>query len=175
MANDLILPRELALWTQTPLERVEGDDFAAEVMDKVSQMAKFLAGQPLWTYETAPFDVKMVVLQVCKRSYQNPNQVIQEGSVGPIGGDRILEAAALLTNLTDSERATLEKHNPGGSPDGLWVMSTTTRHQLPSAERLYVGDNQQINLELSNDPREWMIPMFNPGDPGSPTLYPDEE
>lgn len=182
---DLITPQELATWTQNALADVEADPFATEVMDKVSDLARFLGGHPDWVYDTvdpeiaAPFDVKMVVLKVCKRTYENPGQVVQEGNVGPIGGDRVLDIAALLFDLTDAERAILTKYNAEGDPDNaaavLWVQPTTRGPLETWTEPiLYVGDDQQINLNLSADPREWMIPMFSPGDPGDPNLYPDE-
>lgn len=179
--TDLITPQELATWTQNDVAVVEADPLAAEVMDKVSKLARFLGGHPEWTYggapETeAPFDVLMLVLRICKRTYENPTQIVQEGNVGPIGGDRVLDVAALLTDLTEAERATLTKYNTDGDPDGakveLWVQPTTRGGpDLLSETILYMGDDQQINLSLSADPREWMIPMFSPGDPGDPNNY----
>ena len=183
---DLLTLRELYLWTTdaTGLSEDEtaADPKAEEVIDKVSQLAQFLGGHSEWSLEVgedaAPFDVRMVVLQVCKRSYENTRQVIQEGSVGPIGGDRVADAAALLMSLTDTERATLTKYNPDGDPNGtagaadVFTMSTTrgTDDTLVPAT-LYVGDDQQVGLADSLDPREWKIPLFNPGDPGDPNLY----
>lgn len=181
---DLITPRELALWTQNDPMVVEVDDFAIEVMDKVSQLARFLGGHPEWVYAdlvnpllVAPFDVKMVVLKICKRIYENPGQVVQEGSVGPLGGDRVLDIAAMLLDLTEAERATLTKYNTAGDPDNsgaeLYVIRTSRGPlETQSPATLYWGDNQQVGLAGSADPREWMIPMFSPGDPGDPNLYP---
>lgn len=165
--TDLITPRELAVWTDSDVDVVTADPFAIEVMDKVSQLARFLGGQPDWSYDTAPFDVKMVVLRVCKRTYENP---LQETStnVGPIGS-RVLDAAALLTDLTETERATLTKYNAAGDPDaaggGLWVQSIAGGSVPASGATLYVPDDS-----LS----DWYIPMFTPGDPGDPELYGDE-
>lgn len=195
MAN-LLTPRELALWTSSTVGKteaeVEADPFATEVIEKVSEMVQFIgghdgtkldpAGEPIaeWTLEPgvtlAPYDVRMVVLQVCKRSYENPKQVVQEGGVGPIGGDRVLDAAALLLNLSETERAIVAKYNPDGDPDGgsdeVWVMETTRGEETTALSvKLYVGDDSQVNLESSADPREWMIPMFSPSDPGDPNNY----
>ena len=176
----LLTTRELALWTQRDPDEVEADPFAAEVIDKVSQMATFLAAKPEWTLsagpDQAPFDARMVVLQVAKRCYGNPNQVVREGNVGPIGGDQVLDAAALLLALTESERATLTKYNADGDPDArddsLFVIQTTRGDEIKaSTATLYVSDDQQIGLDMSPDPRPWMIPMFSPGDPGDPILY----
>lgn len=164
---DLITARELALWTQSDEATVADDEWAIEVMSKVSQLAQFLGGHPEWTASTAPFDVRMVVIQVAKRTYANPDQEVSS-NVGPIGS-RVLDAAALLTNLTESERATLTKYNPAGDPDatggGLWVMSTASTYAGPAEAVLYVPDDS-----LS----DWYIPMFSPGDPGDPALYPEE-
>lgn len=189
---DLLTTLELARWTGNEPAAVDADPFAAEVIDKVSQLACFLGGHdgtkldpagvaiPEWTLDPgdtlAPFDARMVVLAVAKRCYSNPDQVVQEGSVGPIGGDRVLDAAALLFSLTDSERATLTKYNTDGDPDGEEGELFTMRMQrgaetTVSTSPLYVGDDQQINLSLSADPREWKIPLFNPGDPGDNSLY----
>mgnify|MGYP003295844529 CR=1 FL=1 len=187
---DLLTKNELALWTQTSPAVVENDPFAAEVIDKVSQMAAFLGGHdgtkydaagaliPEWTLAgttTAPFDVRMVVLQVCKRCYSNPDQVVQEGSVGPIGGDRVLDAAALLLSLTESERATLTKYNTAGDPDGsteLWTLRISREDAPLSPATIYASDDQQIGMtpDQSAYP-SWDIPLFNPGDPGDPNHY----
>lgn len=178
---DLLTTSTLATWTQNELAEVDTDPFAVELIDKVSELACFLGGHPNWTYEPgvdqAPFDVRMVVLNVCKRAYENPGRVIAEGSVGPIGGDRVADAQALFTDLSEAERATLTKYNPTGDPDGLggelFTIETTREDAmtLQQTSPLYVGDNMQVNLETSPDPREWMIPMFSPGDPGDDANY----
>lgn len=182
---DLLTTHELALWTSKDVAEVAIDPFAAEVIDKVSQMVQFLGGHPEWTLDVgvdaAPYDVRMVVLQVCKRSYENPRQVVQEGNVGPIGGDRVLDAAALLFDLTETERATLTKYNPDGDPAGggseLFVISTTREPgSTLIPERLYVSDNQQVGMTPDESAYpSWDFPLFNPGDPGSDTLYNGEE
>lgn len=166
MANDLITARELAVWTQSDVDEVTEDPFAIEVMDKVSQMAKFLGGHPLWDYDTAPFDVKMIVLRVSKRTYENPLQE-KSTSIGPISAT-VVDGAALLTDLTPLERATLTKYNADGDPDaadtGLWVLHTT--QGLPEAPEaiLFVPDDSYS---------DWYLPMFGSGDPGDPALYED--
>lgn len=194
---DLLTSRELALWTSSTVGKteaeVDADPFAQEVIDKVSQMACFLgghdgtkvdlAGEPIpeWILtpglEQAPFDVRMVVLQVCKRAYENPKQIVQEGGVGPIGGDRVLDVAALLLSLTESERNTLIKYNPDGDADEgqatLFTITTTRGDETTALSTiLYVTDDQQVGMtpEESAYP-DWMIPMFNPGDPGDPNNY----
>lgn len=179
--GDLLSTSTLAVWTQNEPSEVDTDPFAIDLIAKVSEMACFLGGNPQWTYEPgldqAPFDVRMVVLNVCKRAYENPGRVIAEGSVGPIGGDRVSDVQALFTDLTDTERATLTGYNPDGDPNGgagvLFTIETTRGDTatLQQTSPLYMGDDQQINLDTSADPREWMIPMFSPGDPGDDANY----
>lgn len=173
MANELISAAELALWTQNEPADVAVDAFAGEVMDKVSELVRFLAGQPTWTMGSCPFDARMVALMVAKRCYENPAQEVSS-NVGPIGA-RVLDVAAMLTELTDAERSTLTRYNTDGDPagtDGIWVMRGVTDTAQLIEPVLYVPDDQQVNLELSNDPRSWDIPMFSPGDPGDPNNYP---
>lgn len=194
---DLLTTATLAKWTQEDPAEVAADDFAVDLIAKVSALACFLGGHdgttideggliiPEWSLIldtpldaiVAPIDVQMVVLQVCKRSYENPGQVIQE-TVGPLS-ERVADTQALFMDFTDAERRTLTKYNPYGDPTPdddqgtVFTMAITTGSQstLQQTSPLYVGDNQQINLESSADPREWMIPLWNPGDPGDDSLY----
>lgn len=191
----LLSPATLAKWTQTDLDEILEDDFALDVIDKVSALICYIGGHdgktvgpdgyplPEWTLETgpdqAPVDILMIALKVIKRSYENPEQVIQAGSIGPLGGDRVADIQALFMDFTDEERATIARHNPNGDPadagDGAGEIFTLTIDRsdaaLPQTSPLYMGDDQQINLATSADPREWMIPMFNPGDPGDDSRY----
>ena len=118
MANELITPTELAVWTQTPQATIDSDPFAAEVMSKVSAFVKFLAGRdgtrfeedgvtlvPEWTYETAPFDVKMVVLWMCKRTYVNPDQETSSG----VGSADVIGATAKVLVPVGENRTGIEQ------------------------------------------------------------------
>jgi hypothetical protein len=117
----------------------------------------------------------MLALKVIRRTYSNPDQVIQEGNLGPIGGDRVADDAAMLFELTDTERRVLTKYNDDGDPEEggqLWIQPIGQEQDLATVEAtLYVGDDGQVNLATSADPREWKIPLFSPGDPGDPNLY----
>ena len=187
---DLLTTAALAKWTQNDPVEVAADPFAIDLIDKMSQLICFIGGHdgtkvdangdavPEWTLELgptqAPIDVQMVALKVIKRSYQNPDQVVQEGSIGPLGGDRVADTQALFMDFTEDERRVIAKYNPDGDPSGLvddagtlFTMSIAAPPLLSESGILYVGDDQQINLgpEDSAYP-EWKIPMFNPGDPG---------
>lgn len=164
---DLITTQVLATWTQNDPAEVAADPFALEVVDKVSRLAQFLGGHPEWTLTgttAAPFDVQMVVLQVAKRTYANPDQEVST-TVGPLGS-RVLDTAALLTDLTETERRTLVKYNVNGDPDSsgsIWVLETGRDPINTQPDPvLYVPDDS-----LS----DWYTPMFSPGDPGDPALY----
>lgn len=192
MAN-LLTTATLAKWTQNDPTEVAEDEFAVDLIAKVSALVCFIGGHdgtktdadgapiPEWDLVAgptiAPIDVQMVVLQVCKRSYENPGQVIQD-TVGPLS-ERVADVQALFMDFTDSERATLAKYNIDGDPNGsedqgqIFTMSITGGESLPEPTPLYMGDNQQVGLAGSVDPREWMIPMFNPGDPGDDANYED--
>lgn len=195
----LLTPQTLARWTQSDEAEVLADPFAGDLIDKLSALVCFIGGHdgttldatglaiPEWSLVAddpagaimAPIDVQMVMLQVAKRSYQNPDEVLQEGGVGPLGGERYADVHALFMDFTESERATIAKYNPDGDPtpqdgSGLIFTITTTRGDettLPQTSPLYVGDNLQTGLAESVDPREWKIPLFNPGDPGDDSLY----
>lgn len=173
----------LGLWVspKQTQEQIEADAFAMDVIAKVSGYFCFLGGHPEWTYEPgdeqAPFDVRMLALKVIRRTYVNPDQVVQEGNVGPLGGDRVADDAALSFELTKTERRVLTKYNDEGDPEeggALWIqpIGQDEASSLIDAT-LYVGDDSQINLESSADPREWKVPLFSPGDPGDPNFYTD--
>lgn len=193
---DLLTTATLAKWTQEDPAVVAVDEFAIDLIDKVSQLICFIGGHdgtkldalgvaiPEWDLvqgaTQAPIDVQMVALQVIKRSYENPGQVIQEGSIGPLGGDRVADTQALFMDFTEAERRTLSKYNIDGDPTDttgsageIFVIQTTRGEEsaLPQTSPLYMGDNLQVGLAGSADPREWMIPLFNPGDPGDDSLY----
>lgn len=188
---DLLTTDALATWTGKTFEEVAADTFAIDVIAQVSSYFCFLAGHdgthldddgeliPEWTYEPgdnqAPIDVRMLALKVIRRTYTNVDQVVQEGNIGPIGGDRVTDGAALGFELTDTERAVLTKYNDDGDPEEggqIWIQPIGSDQELSSVDAtLYVGDNQQVNLSSSADPREWKMPLFSPGDPGDPNLY----
>jgi len=170
---DLLTTETLARWTQNDPAEVAADPFAVDLIAKVSELVQFVGGHPEWDLDVdpltkAPFDVQMVVLQVCKRSYENPTRIIQEGNVGPLGGDRFADEQALFMDLTETERATIAKYNPDGDPDGgaaeVFTIRTSTDSDMPWTPPLYVEDDDQPGLINSADPRPWMIPLVSSED-----------
>jgi hypothetical protein len=165
MTDELITERELALWTQTPEEAIASDPFAAEVREKVSDYVRSVAGQTraTWTVATLPYDARVIVLWMAKRTYSNPDQVVQE-SVGPLS-ERRLDEAAMGMALTESERETLEGYKSSGAGGGLYTMSIDDSRPGATQAVVFVPDDSYS---------DWYIPMFNPLDPGDPNLYPPQ-
>lgn len=155
----IITVEQLAKWTQLELDEVSADPFAVDLVEKVSLLACHLAGHPEWMDTAAPIDVWMVVMNVCKRSYENPGRVIQE-TTGPLG-ERVIEDQALFTQFSEDERKTLEGYNDGkGATDGPSLFTISTDTSGPSAEAretIYYFDNQQVNLGAE---RSWDIPYL---------------
>jgi hypothetical protein len=56
----------------------------------------------------APRRAVMIAEQLAKRAYLNPDAIVAEGSIGPIGGDRTVEDFARTFELTEAEDAYLE-------------------------------------------------------------------
>jgi hypothetical protein len=197
---DLLTTATLAKWTQQDPDEVAADDFAIDLIAKASALICYIGGHdgtvldadgeliPEWGLEVgatqAPIDVQMVALQVIKRSYENPGQVLQEGAVGPLGGDRVTDVQALFMELTERERATVARYNINGDPTpaedapGIVFVLPTTRGDetfMPQTSPLYVPDDQQINIGPDDSAYPtWDIPLFNPGDPGDDANYDDE-
>lgn len=173
MAGALITNRELALWSQRTEATVAADPWAEEVIEKFSDYARFKGGTDwslapaLETEVLVPFDVRMAVLAAARRTYVNPDSEVSS-TTGPISS-RILDEAALAGAFTESELSAIQGYHPDGDPEGIWVMSTTKGADvLPTAEVLYLPDDQQINLDETDSAwPSWDIPMFSPGDPGS--------
>lgn len=56
----------------------------------------------------APRRAVMIAEQLAKRSYLNPDAIVAEGGIGPIGGDRTVEDFARTFELTEAEEIYLE-------------------------------------------------------------------
>jgi hypothetical protein len=142
---------ELATWTRQ--EIVADDPFALVVIDAASLRVREAASQPTWTLADIPKSARLIAIQLAKRTYLNPDAIVAEGGLGPIGGDRFIEDFARTLELTEYERATLEGLAPAGAigkGSRLWVQETT-RGDLETAVDVYYFDNSGS---------DWAIPMY---------------
>ena len=113
------------------------------------------AGHPDWigvapdgtamTAVVAPRRAVMIAEQLAKRSYKNPDAIVSEGNVGPIGGDRTVEEFARTFELTEVEAAYLESVKVdtgivgGGSPQ-LWTLEIVNRPYTPNWATIWLPD-----------------------------------
>lgn len=149
-------PTEMSTWTQTDLATISTDAFAAEVMDKASDLIRAEAQHLEWTRDTAPFKARLIALLVAKRTYINPDQEVSTG-IGPLSS-RVLDEAAMAMSLTESEIVTLQGFAPDGgeSGGGLWTLSIggSTYDVQPT---VYAPDDSGS---------DWEIPLLDVNDPG---------
>lgn len=152
MADEPLLSiTELATWTRQVI--ADDDPFALAVISAASLRVREVASQPDWTLLTAPPSARLIAIQLAKRTYLNPDAVVAEGGLGPIGGDRFIEDFARTLELTEYERTTLEGLAPAGEVgkgSRLWVQETT-RGDLETATDVYYFDNSGS---------DWAIPMY---------------
>lgn len=157
----LVTVAELAIWTQT---EIAPDDFAANaILAAASLIVRDVARQPLWTQVDAPPMAKLITVQLAKRTYLNPNAVVSEGSIGPIGGDRFLEDFVRTLELTAVEIAQLEAMRPTGetgvakTTSGLWSQPTT---RGPVEKPVYLSTTPPLsdwNIPVAHSDESWMF------------------
>jgi S-methylmethionine-dependent homocysteine/selenocysteine methylase len=79
----------------------------------------------------APRQAVMIAEQLAKRAYINPDAIVAEGGIGPIGGDRTVEDFARTFELTDEEKEYLDTFalgRPGATTGNkLWSLRTVVR------------------------------------------------
>lgn len=96
----------------------------------------------------APRRAVMIAEQLAKRAYENPNAVVAEGSLGPIGGDRIIEEYARTLEPTPAELAYLEEIRAttgivppvGAGGGGLWVQPIEVRPRQSAGQTVWYND-----------------------------------
>jgi hypothetical protein len=106
----------------------------------------------------APRRAVMIAEQLAKRAYQNPDAIVAEGGIGPIGGDRTVEDFARTFELTPAEMEYLDGLAIGGasaSTNSIGTIGVTVR---PSA---LVGTGAIWIPDL--DPRAQPFPLGTPG------------
>jgi hypothetical protein len=139
---------------ESPLERPEYGDYCIQAASVIVADA---AGRPDWLgvapdgsdmpVVAAPRRAVMIAEQLAKRSYINPNAVVAEGSVGPIGGDRTIEDFARTFELTEIEseylaevRRTTGIVDSGSGTGGLWVLQIENRPYGEDWAAIYLPD-----------------------------------
>lgn len=166
----LITEGELATICRLDAIPVARQAHATMVIDLASDLIRDTAEHKEWTSATVPFRAKLICLLVAKRSFQNPDAVLVEGSVGPIGGDRVTALHALGLYLSDVEKADLVALRGDGTqatnPNRLWVL--TNGGGIPESTTGYVFDDSgsdwaipYVDLgetDLMNDPADTILP-----------------
>ena len=139
---------------EEPLENPAYGDYC---MRNASLIVADAAGHPDWVGVAAdgtdivpvaaPRRAVMIAEQLAKRSYLNPNAVVREGSVGPIGGDQTIEEFARTFELTEVEAAYLEevRRTTGivplpGATGGLWTLEIEVRPYAANWADVYLPD-----------------------------------
>lgn len=165
----LITDAELATICQLEAIPAARQAFATMVIDLSSDLIRDTAKHPEWVAADVPFKAKLITLLVAKRSFQNPNNIVAEGSIGPLGGDRYADMHAMGLYLTDAERAELLSLRGDGTaatnPNRLWVL--TNGGGIPETTTGYVFDSSgsdwaipYVDLtetDLMNDPSDTVI------------------
>jgi hypothetical protein len=152
MAALLTIP-ELGVWAQQDVGY--DDEWAAAVLDAASDVVRTAASQPTWTRDTAPVRARQIASHLAARSYKNPDSIVGEGALGPVGGDRFVEELAKALHLTAAEIEELGKLAPStaAGSGGLWI-------QPINATPVEDGD-----VYLADDSgSDWMIPYLAPDD-----------
>jgi len=124
---------------EQPLDNPAYGDYCIQA---ASVLVAEAAGRPDWigvaadgtemVPVAAPRRAVMIAEQLAKRSYLNPEAIVAEGSIGPIGGDRTIEDFARTFEFTPVEQAYLDniKATTGivDTPStGLWVLTIENR------------------------------------------------
>lgn len=121
----IVTTAQLEVATQNAPGSLVDDAFVDWVLEEASGLVCDTARHPEWELDptTAPRTAKRICLLVAKRTYENPGAVVMEGGVGPIGGDRVLDAQAMGLMLTEAEEEELIdlRGMPGSDPGGLWL------------------------------------------------------
>ncbi len=124
---------ELEVWCRKPIAGTPKEPFAIAVLQAASLVVADKANHADWLADDFPGPLpgraKLICTLLAKRSFLNPDSVISEGGIGPIGGDRYVEEMAKFLTLTDQEIADLEDLDDGsgaGGTGGLWTMEITS-------------------------------------------------
>jgi len=161
----LLTLRELEVWSRTPIT-TENGEFANMVIEAVSQRVLFECGNPVgWDELTTPPVVRTVVIAVASRTFRNPDSIVSEGGIGPIGGDRYAETLARALYFTMSELDIL--HNaPGALPldrsgGRLWVLGVEPEEEPSPIIFVFDTAGPAMLLAGDNAGANWAIPFID--------------
>ena len=162
-AMKLITVSELSLWAEGSYTAISpGDPLANWLIEQASTLVIDECRQPEWTASTAPGRAKIIVANIGKRCWNNPDQEIRSAIAGGPSSSLIDQAAWGLA-LTDAEKvecaairqAILDAGttDPGGFwtlpisrgplettmlvPDDRWPQSSPIRFLQPTNDPYY--------------------------------------
>lgn len=155
----IITPPEVATWAGVP--EASFGDRETMVIEHAQNLVADEAGHPEWIagdLGTVPYRARIIALNLARRTIVNPDQIVQEGGIGPIGGDRVRDAAALAMELSQAEKDELHLlRGDGTSVAGLWIQPLTSGTPLDTTA--FVPDDSGS---------DWFIPF---GDFASTTAF----
>lgn len=166
----LILDSTLALLVDEPTG-LENPEYGAYCINAASILAAEAAGRPDWlglgplgediAPVPAPRLAVMYAEQLAKRAYLNPNAIVSEGGIGPLGGDRTVEDFARTFEWTPSEAAYFEEVkrltgivDGGAGATALWTLEIENRPYPAAWATIYLN---------GVDPREQPWPVGTEG------------
>jgi hypothetical protein len=137
---------ELEVWCRQTIVGEPSEGFAQAVLDAASLTVATQALHSEWIADDfadpVPARPKLIATLLAKRSFLNPDSIISEGGIGPIGGDRYVEEMAKFLVLTDQEISDLEvfRASGTGAPTGLWTMEIETGRPAYNDDTIYLPD-----------------------------------
>lgn len=131
-------------------------DRATYFINAASILVADFAGHPDWigldllgvevgTVVAAPRRAVMIAEQLAKRAYENPNAIVAEGGIGPIGGDRMVEEYARTLEPTEAEMLWLAEAKRttgivGAIGAGLWTLQIEVRPSVAVGDTIWYND-----------------------------------
>lgn len=152
---------ELAVWTR---EAIDPEDPWANLVVRAAtiKVSDATEKDPAYTVDTAPNGLKVIVAQLAMRTYKNPDQIIREGSIGPIGGDAYAQAYAAGLSLTEEELlevGRLTRRDGGRTGKGIKVLGFRVPHNgRYGRDGTYAPDTPAPGLGFSAG-SDWQIPV----------------
>lgn len=136
---------------EEPLSNVEWADYCiqaasvivADTANHPDWLGLAADGTDLGAPVAAPRRAVMIAEQLAMRSYKNPDAIVAEGSLGPIGGDRYLDEFARTFELTTAERETLEaiaRDSYPAAATGLVVIDIEVRPRPTWRDTIWLPD-----------------------------------